>query len=89
MSIGQKTGPSVDLTGRKMGYYNVIGWMFNEKKNCNMWLCECCCGEQRFNSTYELTSGRHKSCGCMANKIKSEAKTIDFVLKKDYDGNKK
>ena len=78
MSRG-KSEPAIDLTGKQINYYTVIGWMFNNKTNCNQWLCKCVCGDKRFNSTYELTSGRHKSCGCMASKLKSDSKTIDLV----------
>ena len=80
--FNSKTGPAVNLAGKQFGYYTVISWIFNEKRKMNMWLCKCVCGKEVFNSTYELTSGRHKSCGCMTSKIKSDAKIKDLTGRK-------
>lgn len=74
----RKKGPKIDLTGRQINYFNVIGWEFNENRNCNMWLCECDCGNLSFQTSYELTSGRHKSCGCKSFELKSKAKFEDL-----------
>lgn len=78
--MGIKGKPNVDLTGQRINYFDVIEWAYNEKTKCNQWLCACTeCKKKIFKSTYELTSGRAKSDGCMSFLLKSQAKLKDLT----------
>lgn len=63
-----------DLTNQKFGYLTAIS--LDEIKSTyqhKYWICECVCGNTRSLQTYQLTSGKVTSCGCMnAKTIKSE-----------------
>lgn len=52
-----------DLTGLWFGHLQAVKPL--PKKNGNTrWLCKCDCGKECAVFTYNLTSGRTKSCGC-------------------------
>ncbi len=51
-----------DLTGRKFGFFNVLGW---RTENCKtMWVCRCACDKIRVILPGNLKSGNSESCGC-------------------------
>jgi len=54
---------SVDLTGKRFGKWTVVG---KSKKRIDRiyWDCVCDCGTVGIVRTYELQSGRSRSCGC-------------------------
>lgn len=55
-----------NLTGQKFGRLTVLNEDFIDKKHCIHWLCQCDCGRITSVRTDQLTSGRTKSCGCLA-----------------------
>lgn len=68
----------VDLTGIKFGRLKVIeegeplkgeGW------SVRRWICFCDCGNQTLTHQNHLTSGRSRSCGCLATEKSKELKT--------------
>ena len=77
MGLLNKT--SVDLVGKQINYLYVEDWSYSEQRKCNAWKCKCTCGKEVFRSTYELTKGNAKSCGCMDFFIKSQAKMKDLT----------
>lgn len=54
-----------DLTGKTFNRLTVISYSHKSYKNENHWLCSCICGNNHIVSTYHLTSGKIKSCGCL------------------------
>lgn len=54
-----------DLTGQRFGRLTVVRSIHTDKKGRAMWLCKCDCGGEKEVSTYQLTSGNTKSCGCL------------------------
>lgn len=53
----------VDLTGERFGKLLVLSKGENKGKNTT-WKCACDCGTIRDYLTYNLISGKSKSCGC-------------------------
>lgn len=52
-----------DLTGKKFGYWVVLG--FAEKRNrYSLWNCRCVCGKEKAVLASTLMTGSSKSCGC-------------------------
>lgn len=45
----------------------------NSYQGCALWLCKCICGNEIIVRATDLRSGHTKSCGCTANKRRSEA----------------
>ena len=55
-----------NLVGQQFGYLTVIREdKDNFKKDHIYWECKCTCGKRRSLQTYQLTSGKVTSCGCM------------------------
>lgn len=52
-----------DLSGMKFGGLMVLASSGQSKHNGRTWICLCDCGRQTEVETYDLTSGRVKSCG--------------------------
>lgn len=46
------------------------------------WLCQCDCGNQKEISGSNLTSGKAKSCGCLAKQLSSERAKKIFTKEK-------
>lgn len=65
----------IDLTGKKFGRWTVIVKSENVGKN-TAWICKCECGTIRSVLTYNLQSGKSKSCGCLQKETTSEIKKI-------------
>lgn len=53
------------LEGLKFGRLTVIRRSGSDKKADALWLCACDCGRETTVSTYRLTGGNTKSCGCL------------------------
>lgn len=56
-SIGDKIG--------KLTIIDFLGSRKNGRLQSNYWLCECMCGNKKEVSTFLLSSGSTKSCGCL------------------------
>lgn len=52
------------LEGKRFGKLLVIEKSDNKGKN-TAWLCKCDCGKEKNILTYNLTTGKSKSCGCV------------------------
>lgn len=50
--------PRVDLTGRKFGDWEVIGYFGDGK-----WECKCSCGKIGYIGTFDLVNNKSRSCG--------------------------
>lgn len=55
-----------DLCGQTFGELTVLS--LEKENNHSYWLCQCSCGNKYKALTYELTSGKRKSCGCLMSK---------------------
>ena len=56
-----------DLVGKKFGRWIVLDLVDRNGYRMKKYLCQCECGEKREVWRCSLTSGRSKSCGCLAN----------------------
>jgi hypothetical protein len=65
LSVMRKASAPPDLSGKAFGKLRVV--RKTEKRTSKgevIWLCECECGKNTEVATYDLSSGRTKSCGC-------------------------
>lgn len=58
----QQNNPPRDLTGKRYGRLTVLKYDGNAH-----WLCRCSCGTIKSIFVSDFTSGRTRSCGCLAN----------------------
>lgn len=72
-----------DLIGMKFGKLTVVSKAENDKKNQAMWNCLCDCGNYTRVCTYQLTSGKTKSCGCL-RKIAAHENHFDDLTGKTF-----
>lgn len=56
--------PQRDILGRRFGNLTAVSYMPGTKSVKAKWLCECDCGQKRFNAVNDLLDGRIQSCGC-------------------------
>lgn len=57
-----------DLTSQRFGRLVVISSLPAKSNGKTRWLCRCDCGrETEVGSSYHLTSGNTRSCGCLHN----------------------
>lgn len=65
---GQKN--TIDLTGQKFDRLTVVQ-VTNKRAKDNeiIWLCQCDCGSFKEVKTSALTSGKVRSCGCLATEV--------------------
>lgn len=61
----------IDITGNKYGRLIVIKEDGKKGKNV-LWLCKCECGNYIHVIAYNLKNGHTKSCGCLAQEVKSK-----------------
>lgn len=61
-----------DLSNKTFGYLTPL-YVEKSKNKHIYWLCKCVCGNCRLLQTYQLTSGKVTSCGCMNEKTKKSA----------------
>lgn len=76
----------LNLTGKRFGRLEVIKKIGSKNKRA-LWLCRCDCGNFTEVITNRLTSGKTKSCGCIAlEKIsslnKGKSLTVDLTGKR-------
>ena len=57
-----------DITNKKFGRWTVIKFAYIKNRH-TYWLCKCNCGKKKNVSSYTLTNGESKSCGCLAIKL--------------------
>lgn len=56
-----------DLTGQTFGRLTALSRV--ERKGKTHWACSCSCGGSVTATTYRLTSGNTKSCGCLKKEV--------------------
>lgn len=54
-----------DLSGQRFGKLTVMYEAERGKNGRRYWHCKCDCGREKDITTYSLTSGNTKSCGCV------------------------
>ena len=57
---------------KRFGKLKVIKEVGKNKRYEKLWLCECKCGNEAIVKSYNLTSGKTKSCGCIRTGPKIE-----------------
>lgn len=57
--------PRFDLVGRQFGRLTILRWEEDPVRDKLIWVCVCECGRPMNVTTYALTSGNTKSCGCL------------------------
>ena len=55
----------VDITGKRFGRLEVLGYAGNNKHGSALWRCKCDCGKETVVIGAMLRNGNTKSCGCM------------------------
>lgn len=56
----------IDLTGKRFGKLTVLKKTNRRNKSRSIiWLCKCDCGNKKYITSSNLTSGETKSCGCL------------------------
>ena len=78
----------IDLTGKKFGRLNIISLAYSIPKR-KYWNCLCDCGTKKVIYGDSITTGKTKSCGCIAKEllIKRSLKhgyTINYHEQKEY-----
>lgn len=58
-------GAYKDLTGKTFNNLLVLKDAGRNKDGMTLWKCRCVCGNDTVVSSYQLTSGGTKSCGCL------------------------
>ena len=58
-----------DLTGKPFSRLTVRKRHGNDSHGNPLWLCDCECGNTKDVTTYKLTSGDVKSCGCLKREL--------------------
>jgi len=53
-----------NLDGEIFGHLAVLKHLVEVKRNSPVWLCRCTCGNTTEVLSYNLTSGKTRSCGC-------------------------
>lgn len=71
-----KTRAVKDLVGEKSGELTVASYSHTLNKN-SYWNCRCSCGKSVVVKRDYIVQKDKKSCGCLTNKWKSEAKLGD------------
>lgn len=66
---------AIDLTGRKINRWLVIGKSHQHTKSGAYWLCRCDCGIERMVRGTVLKSALSMSCGCYAREMTTKNKT--------------
>lgn len=58
-----------NLVGQSFGRLTVVRFHGYTDDGSKLWDCVCECGNKRVLTSYRLTSGRTKSCGCLHNEL--------------------
>jgi hypothetical protein len=74
-SCGCRAGD--DLSGKEFGRWLVIGKQPNRLRrpsgsSYRVWLCRCDCGGEKEIDGWALSSGKSRSCGCLAREVAAE-----------------
>jgi len=64
-----------DLTSQRFGRLVALERTDQRHRNCYLWRCKCDCGNEALVSTYFLTHGLSRSCGC----LQEEARKADIA----------
>lgn len=64
-----------NLTNQTFGYLTPLYIDPNKNSKHRYWVCRCICGKERSLQTYQLTSGKVTSCGCMNRRKKTSSET--------------
>lgn len=65
----------LDMTGRKSGYWTVVGRCSVNRRREMMWTVECVCGNRRQLSGPILRQGRSQCCGCKTSEMMIKSRT--------------
>lgn len=57
--------PPINLIGQTYGRLTVIGEANRPYGNSIWWACRCVCGKTASVSSWQLRSGKTRSCGCL------------------------
>lgn len=66
---GRKTGPRVDLVGRRFGRLVVVAFDGMASRSTSKWVCVCDCGSRPTVSGQHLRNGGIRSCGCLRREV--------------------
>ena len=72
---GQKPHNFKDLSGKKFNMLSVLSYA-GKRKGSILWNCKCECGSKTTATSYELTHGAKKSCGCLRT---AKRVSLDFI----------
>lgn len=71
-----------DITGQTFGYLTAIKKIDDNtseaEDNKYKWLFQCKCGNQKIITKHQVTSGRVKSCGCLAIEVNKKENIYDL-----------
>ncbi|ULT55402.1 AP2 domain-containing protein [Neobacillus drentensis] len=62
----------IDLTGQRFGRLTVIRFSHTDKRYKVYWDCQCDCGNEKTIVSFNLTSGKTQSCGCLHKEVAAE-----------------
>lgn len=68
----QKIGKKVNHTGKQFGLLKAIRLTESAKNQGARWICLCECGTEKVITANNLVKGKAKSCGCAADRWRSE-----------------
>ncbi len=58
-----------ETVGKKYGRWTVLAKAGRNKNGALLWRCRCDCGAERAIGSYQVRSGRSKSCGCLSREL--------------------
>lgn len=65
--------PAKELIGKTFCYLTVVGEaLYRPSKSGKVWECKCRCGTLVYATSFALTSGARKSCGCLKTNRRKE-----------------
>lgn len=73
-----------DLTNLKFGKLSVVRFYEFSKDRKSIWLCLCECGNHKNVTSYNLISGKTKSCGCLRQDGTKNVRWNGGYSRKDY-----
>lgn len=62
-----------DMTGRRFGRLQVLGYAGMNRRRQSTWLCRCDCGSEKTVVRTSLTAGHTRSCGCLHARVGGDA----------------
>ena len=77
-----------DITGLKFIRLTALQFMYKEN-GIHFWLFKCDCGDEIIARKGAVTSGQHKSCGCLRLEKLKQKKYNEFIIKDNYANVKK